>query len=324
MPNPAVSPGAFSISSGILASAVAAGGTVAVGYPLLQPGTVNPQVKNKGHFFGVGGHMLIIGQSLLRYPNDFEVTLGTPAAGITLTNRTTGAWPAGAAFRLQLNEMGAARRLGNQQLFPSNVVQVVGSEDGGLVLLNLTAPVALSATAICALQAIAGAANALINGVNAVGGVAYMDVPRAVRVVSAGAGDITQTVTVFGTDAYGQAMRETIALNGTTVVPGKKAFFTVNRVAVSAVMAGNLSVGSTDVLGLPALLPAAGYIVKELQDGAAPTAGTTVAGVATTPTATTGDVRGTYLPNAATDGTKALQLLVFLANPADIGAQQLS
>jgi hypothetical protein len=323
MPNPAVAPGAFSVSSGILAAAVAIGGTVAVGYPLLQPGTVNPRVKNKGNFFGVGGHMLIIGQSLLRYPNDFEVALGTPAAGVTITNRTGGAWPAGSAFRLQLNEMGAARRLGNQQLFPSNVVQVVGSEDGGLVLLNLGAPTAAAANDIIAATAVPAAGNVAIAGARAVGGVAYMDVPRGVTVASSGA-DTTQTISIYGTDAYGQRMRENVVLNGVTPVVGKRAFFTIDRVAASALLVGNLTVGANTVLGLPVFLPAAGYIVKEMEDGVAATAGTLVAGVVVTPTGTSGDVRGTYVPNSAPDGTKALQLLVFLANPADIGAQQFN
>ena len=67
--------------------------------------------------------------------------------------------------------------------------------------------------AACSWRAITGLIlvecfNASINGGQAVSGVAYLDVPRAVRVVSSGAGDTSQTITVYGTDYYGQAMRE--------------------------------------------------------------------------------------------------------------------
>lgn len=44
--------------------------------------------------------------------------------------------------------------------------------------------------------------------------------------------------------------------------------------------------------------------------------GTFVAGVQTTPTATTGDVRGTYDPEDACDGSKVFSLLVAVADPA--------
>ena len=42
----------------------------------------------------------------------------------------------------------------------------------------------------------------------------------------------------------------------------------------------------------------------------------------TTATATTGDVRGTYDPNAACDGDKVFQLLVTLPNPGYKGIPQ--
>src|SRR5262245_1454988 len=65
------------------------------------------------------------------------------------------------------------------------------------------APAAGTATQICAAQAIAGAADAVINGTFASGGVAIMDVPRVPVIVSANAGDTTQTVTIRGYDTVG-------------------------------------------------------------------------------------------------------------------------
>jgi len=174
------------------------------------------------------------------------------------------------------------------------------------------APIALSATAVCAAQAIAGAGNALINGASATGGVATFDVPRAASVVSASAGDTTQTVTLTGTDVYGAALTETIALNGTSTVNGKKAFKTITQAAVSAATAGNLSVGSTDILGLPYRVDSRAQLLV-YWDTAFVTTGTFVAAVSTTATATTGDVRGTFVPPTATNGTRTISTVIFSA-----------
>lgn len=180
----------------------------------------------------------------------------------------------------------------------------------GRVYIFDIVPATASATAVCAAQAVAGAGNATINGASASGGVATLDVARAVNVDSTGAGDTTQTVTVTGTDYWGQAQTEAIALNGTTAVAGKKAFKTITQVAVSAAMAGNLTVGSTDVFGLPYRVTDAGYILRSGWAGAlADDAGTFVAADTTSPaTATTGDVRGTYTPSSAANGSRRLVL----------------
>jgi hypothetical protein len=176
-------------------------------------------------------------------------------------------------------------------------------------------PIALDADGICAAQAIAAAGNATINGALASGGVVALDVPRAVSVVSANAGDTTQTVTISGTDVYGVPMTQTLTLNGTTTASGAKAFSRVTRVAVSAALAGNLTVGSTDVLGLPYFLRDRGAVVKVGWNNAlAQDAGTLVEGVSLAPSATTGDVRGTYRPSGATDGARRLVLTMFIEN----------
>jgi len=174
-------------------------------------------------------------------------------------------------------------------------------------------PVALSATAVAAAQAVAGAGNLTINGASASGGVATFDVPRAVSIVSSNAGDTTQTATVYGTDLYGIAVTETITFNGTTTVNGKKAFLKVTRVAISAALAGNGSVGSTDILGLPFAASSRNYVMTAY-NGAQVTTGTFVGADATTATATTGDVRGTFVPASATDGSKRLTAYIYLSN----------
>jgi hypothetical protein len=176
-------------------------------------------------------------------------------------------------------------------------------------------PATLSATAVAAAQAVAVAGNLTINGASATAGVATLDVPRAVSIVSSNAGDTSQIATVTGTDTYGIAMSEAITFNGTTTVSGKKAFKTVTRVAVSPLLAGNASVGSTDVFGLPIRADSRNY-VQTAWNAAFVTTGTFTAAVTTSPaTTTTGDVRGTFAVPDAANGTKRLTLWVFVADP---------
>ena len=184
----------------------------------------------------------------------------------------------------------------------------------GRVYIFDIVPVAKSATAVCAAQAVAAAGNATINGASATGGVATFDYARTVNVDSTNAGDTTQTVTVTGTDYWGQAQTETIALNGLTAVAGQKSFKTITAVAVSALLAGNLTVGNEDVFGLPYRVTDAGYFLRTGWAGAvADDAGTFAAADTTSPaTATTNDVRGTYALSSAADGSRRLVLAIGL------------
>lgn len=173
-------------------------------------------------------------------------------------------------------------------------------------------PATLDADGIASAQAVAGAGNLTLNGALASGGTVTLDVPRAVEIDSSDAGDTTQTATVYGTDVYGAPMTETIAFNGTTAVAGQKAFKTVTRVAISAVMTGNANVGTTNVFGLPFRVDSRNYI-QTAWNGAFVTTGTFAAADATSPaTATTNDVRGTYLVPDAADGTKRLTVWMYI------------
>jgi hypothetical protein len=134
---------------------------------------------------------------------------------------------------------------------------------------------------------------------------------RNVTVVASGAA--TSTVTVTGKDYLGQVMVETLTLNGTSAVAGKKAFRTITSIAWGATASRTIDVGWGDALGLP-------YKVFSLETNlvdraAASGAGTVVAGVATstTQTATTGDPRGTWTPHASdlADGSKTYQLRAY-------------
>ena len=145
--------------------------------------------------------------------------------------------------------------------------------------------------------------------------VIQLDCPRAVS-ITIGAGTITdRAVTVTGFDVYGQAMSEVIQTGTTqsTTVNGKKAFFQVASVTVANTVGGTLAVGTTDILGSPVRIPNADYVARAGWAGAlANDAGTFVHAVTTTATTTSGDVRGTYVPSSAPNGTRRLVFGILL------------
>lgn len=304
----------FSILETTLSLAVADNGTFTVSYP---------SGKDAGDFYAAHGHRMTVDGNVHEYPADFDVTLGT--ASVTITNKTGGSFASGAVVKVQLEEQGERQYRTTKARNAAGVRDLVASAvKGSTILINLGAPIAADADGIATAQAVAAAGDATIDGARASSGVATLDKPRNVTAVSSDVGDTTQTLTVTGTDVYGETVVEEVSLNGTTTVAGKKAFKTVTQVAVDAALAGNLSVGFGDVLGLPVFLPNAGMVLKELEGGAAATAGTLVAGDLTAggPTATTGDVRGTYDPSTACDGSAVFQLIAFLPDPGYIGVAQ--
>lgn len=290
---------------GVLASDVADGGTFTAAFPT---GT------NKGSFTGgVKNGLVMAGKNLTNLTQFIAVATTL----FTITNRSGSTWTAGSSYVFFAHVPGVRDIRDGDGKVPINRACRLQ-----MVLVNLGAPVTADDDGICAAQAIAGAANALLNGALAANSAVSLDVPRSLTMKSSNAGDTTQTVTVTGTDEYGVTVLERATLNGTNVVNFKKAFKTVSQVAVSAVMVGNLTLGTNDVLGLPHFLEKAAYAWKELEDGAAPAAGTFVAAVTSKATLTTGDVRGTYDPNSACDGAKCFQLWFASADPAYRGADQ--
>jgi VCBS repeat-containing protein len=160
-------------------------------------------------------------------------------------------------------------------------------------------------------QAVAGAGNLTITGALASGGVATFDVPRAVTILSAG-NDSGITFTVTGTDEYGQTVKETITGANAGTAAGLKAFKTVTQVAASGAAAGNVSVGTGDVIGLPFRSDAGDLLLCLLGDVAIDAA-TFVRAVTTDPaTATTGDVRGTFNPSAAINGANRFSIVMLI------------
>lgn len=304
----------FRISTFVTGSAVASGGTMAFTYPV---GT------SIGHFnLNEGPHKLYVEghNSLYNFLDDFTISFS--AANATVTYNGSTSIPASTKVLLMLDCGGrndqrqfqdsleitgfpGTANVANTGVNPNgsaNTVPLAGKLP--VMTVRYGSPTTISTTKFLATTAVAGTtlqtlATAVIN-----------DVPRACQIVSSNAGDTTQVITIRGFDDLGAALTESITANGTTPVFGKKAFKQVNSYQSSASMAGNLSIGDSKILGIPFFLPGAGYVLKEIQDGASATAGTFVAGVSVKQTATTGDSKGTWTPNATLNGTIALELLI--------------
>jgi len=114
---------------------------------------------------------------------------------------------------------------------------------------------------------------------------------------------------VHGRDYLGQPMSQQVTCSlsaGATT----KAFKYVDRIySVSNV--GDLNIDAGSGFGLPFC---ASELVRETVDGVASTEGTLTAAVSTTPSTTTGDVRGTFNPNTATDGAKDIEVVYVTTN----------
>jgi len=76
-----------------------------------------------------------------------------------------------------------------------------------------------------------------------------LDVPRGIQIVADAACAVVAVV--YGTDKYGVPMQESITFDGTTPVFGLKAFKIVTAVTVSADTESSVTIGTSDILGLP-------------------------------------------------------------------------
>lgn len=287
----------FSTISAILGSDVATDGTFSVSYP---SGT------RRGDFINGVAHKLLVNQRLYEAPTDFTVSFGASTATLTWKGETT--LTAGAQVRVQFDKPGSEEVKGVNNAAILTVVQV-----------DLGNPATSDDDALRASAAWTGGATAL----TLIEAGQTFDVPRNVIITSSG-DDSGKTFAVVGEDEYGEEVRETITGANAGVAAGKKAFKTITSVTPSANAAANVKVGFGDVLGLPVWCPGSVAVIGEMQDGAAATAGTLVAGLSplTAATATNADVRGTYDPNAACDGSKSFSLLLALADPAFKGVPQ--
>jgi hypothetical protein len=292
----------FKTAETVLSAAVAASGTFTLSYPTGTDG---------GSFAGGSKHKLWAAglQKLFLAPDNFTVAFGT--TNITVTYNGTTSLPAGSRVNVQLAQVGDDDNAIKTKVDDTKRLGVLTP-----YVIRLGAPDTADADGVATSQTVTGGGTIAIAGALAFGGVATFDQPRNVVGAWTGSG----TITITGTDEYGEAVVETTAAAGVAHT-GKKAFKTVTSVVPSSNM-NTITIGSGDVLGLPVAVPQKGMVVGELEDGGNATAGTVVAAVTSVATATTGDVRGTYDPNSACDGSKAFELLVLMSDPTDLGVDQ--
>lgn len=179
-------------------------------------------------------------------------------------------------------------------------------------------PAVIDADGICASQSGTGGTALLINGAFASGGVATLTYARAVIVTSAG-NDSGMTFAINGTDIDGQAQSETLTGGNTAAATTLKAFKTVTSIVPSSNTAAAVTVGDSDKMGLPLRVDRRGQI-DIYYNNALVTASTGFVAAVTTnpPTATTGDTRGTYTLQSASDGSKVFECRIWPTNDGDI------
>ena len=152
-----------------------------------------------------------------------------------------------------------------------------------------------------------------------------LDFPRNITCLTThGSSIVAMTVLITGLDEFGETMTETItiAATGTSEVDvGLKAFKSLTTIAITAVAdaeANTLNMGFGDVLGLPYKLEGEFDVLAQYADTTEEKlASVWVAADATDPaTDTTGDVRGTVVPDTTLNGTVNFIVWMKVADPA--------
>lgn len=139
-------------------------------------------------------------------------------------------------------------------------------------------------------------------------------IARCVRVVSVG-NDTGATFTIRGYDIYGFPMTEVVTGANAATATSVKAFKYIASVTPAGTVSGsNVSIGVSDVIGLPLRADLVSDVDIVMAD-AKITASTGFTAAVTTDPATniTGDVRGRYTLQTASNGTR--RLVVYI-NPA--------
>jgi hypothetical protein len=218
----------------------------------------------------------------LDLPRAVKVTTGTATGSALASVATTGTG-------------GQISYTSNASVFTGQRVTVSGTAGGTGSITGYSNPTTYILTAVTAttatLTTTAGAAVASVAGT--ISGLTFT------------LGAAPQTVTVSGFDYYGQAMSEAITSSAavSTAVSGKKAFYLVSSITTSGATGTALTVGTTDILGLPVRVTNVAYVASVKSNNAlAQDGGQFTAADTATATTTTGDVRGTYTPATASDG----------------------
>ncbi|WPZ36708.1 hypothetical protein T8K17_11235 [Thalassobaculum sp. OXR-137] len=227
----------------VLASAVATDGTFTVGYPA---------GKSKGDFINGSDHRMVALQADHRVGKGFTIAFGDTAATVTWKGTTT--IPASSRVWVQLDESGRDYRdehLINKAVSATPMLISLGSPD-------TADPNGAVETQACT------AAGGLATGFNGVYGTdgsdrAIFDVPRAP--VAAWTTEAVLTLTCK--DEYGNLV--VMSSGSGTALTGTKAVKEIISVSSSVDITG-LTVGTSDVLGLPFFLRDPNMITAEFQN----------------------------------------------------------
>lgn len=290
-----------------LSAAVGSGGTYTASYPSGR--TAEDYLGGTDHTISTQSY-----RTLFATAGEFTLTFG--ASNITVTNNSGFSMPVGTKVWLNLDRAETTPGTGEE----SALADVSKMSFMRAIKITLGAPATAVANGFVASQNLT-ALGVFSSSVTAAAALAAAslagtaDVPR--NVVAAWTG--TAVITITGTDVDGNVMIESSA-SGTSLT-GKKAFKRVTGISVSADVTA-LTVGTGVILGLPVFLPDVPDVFREILDGVAATAGTLVAGIVGTQTATTGDVRGTYSPNSAPNGARVFELIAVHRSPSYKGAAQ--
>jgi len=144
-------------------------------------------------------------------------------------------------------------------------------------------------------------------------------IARNVRITSGG-NDTGITFLVVGYDLYGYPMSEAITGANAGVASGVKAFKYIASITPSGAVATTASAGTGDVIGLPLRADVVGQLLINYNDTLITASTGFTAAVTTTATTTTGDVRGTYALQTASNGTRRLVMYMSPSVAAVAGA----
>lgn len=126
---------------------------------------------------------------------------------------------------------------------------------------------------------------------------------------------------VSGADLYGFPQTEKITAasspTGSTTTNGKKAFKFVTKVAPAFTDTISYSIGTADIFGFPLAVTTFPYATVGWAGSIIAASTGFVAAVSTTATNTTGDVRGTYAVQSASNGVVSLQMFI-ATSPANL------
>lgn len=136
-----------------------------------------------------------------------------------------------------------------------------------LILDDLGTPALFDANGYVVSESLSGAGNYSLDGALVTASVGVADVARGVQIVSSGAD--TAKLTFTGTDKFGTALTEEVTLNGNTIVFGKKAFKKITQIAADGANSNNVTIGTSDLIGLTYRVENPEDIVALYEDGAA-------------------------------------------------------